>query len=400
MKYKMQRKYIYEAYDSSIAARGDDSLEIKQVELQHLRMPLKSRFETSFGTQTTKELILVSLYTDTAIGYGECVAMPYPLYSEETIGTVWHMLERFLIPELFTEEIESPEDVSGRFARFRRNNMAKAALEGAVWDAYCKEKGISLASALGGRRSKIDVGVSIGIEPTVEEVLEKVARFLEEGYKKIKVKIKPGFDIKPIEAIRKRFGSDIPLMADANSAYTLHDIGIMKELDQFDLMMIEQPLAHDDIIDHAKLQAELRTPICLDESIHTAEDARQAIELKSCKIINVKIGRVGGLAESKKIHDLCERHHIPVWCGGMLEAGIGRAHNIAVASLPNFIIPGDTSASDRYWEQDIVTPEVSLSEPGVLAVPTGPGIGYELNRQAVEKFLIRHERFTVNTVRT
>ncbi|MFC5449917.1 o-succinylbenzoate synthase [Paenibacillus aestuarii] len=368
-------------------------MKIERVELRLLQMPLLDAFTTSFGQVKLRKLVLVSVYSEGVVGHAESVAMEYPLYNEETIETVWYILAELLIPRLLTAEITAPEDVSRLFAPIRRNNMAKAALEGAVWDAYAKQKGISLAAAIGGKKQTIDVGVSIGIEPTVDAVLKKVERFVDEGYKKIKVKIKPGFDIKPIEAIRKQFGTELPLMADANSAYSMTDLAIMKELDHYQLMMIEQPLAHDDIIDHAKLQKELSTPICLDESIHTVDDARKAIELNSCKIINIKIGRVGGLSESKKIHDLCEQHHIPVWCGGMLETGVGRAHNIAITSLPNFTIPGDTSASNRYWAEDIVTPEVALLKPGILAVPDNPGIGYEVNPSVMRKYLLREARF-------
>lgn len=366
---------------------------IERVELQHLQMPLKFRFETSFGSTTLKDFLLVSVYGDGEVGYGESVAMPDPFYNEETTETVWYMLEKFLIPRLLANPVETPEEVARLFAPIRRNNMAKSALEGAVWDLYCKQNGMSLAKALGGSRSVIDVGISIGIEPTVEEVLEKVGQYLNEGYKKIKVKIKPGFDVQLIRGIRERFGDQVPLMADANSAYTLDQIDIMKELDQYGLIMIEQPLAHDDIIDHAQLQAVLSTPICLDESIHTVEDARKAIELKSCGIINIKIGRVGGLTEAKRIHDLCEAHNIPVWCGGMVESGVGRAHNVAITSLPNFTIPGDTAAASRYWDEDIVEPGIELIAPGQLAVPDGPGIGYRLNHRAVGKYVLRSVNF-------
>lgn len=367
-------------------------MRIAQVKLTRLQMPLKSAFETSFGRETTKDFLLVTVEGDGYEGYAESVAMTAPVYNEETTDTVQYMLETFLIPQLFqavkNEQLQHPDDVSHLFKPFRRNQMAKAVLEGAVWDLYCKQQSMSLAKALGGEKAFIDVGVSIGIEPTVAEVLDKVDAFLAEGYKKIKVKIKPGFDVQLVEAIRKQFGDRVPLMADANSAYTLADIDRLKALDQYDLMMIEQPLAHDDIIDHAQLQKQLITPICLDESIHSVEDARKAIDLGSCRIINIKIGRVGGLTEAKKIHDLCQQNNIPVWCGGMLEAGIGRAHNIALTSLANFTIPGDTSASSRYWAQDIVTPEVVLAKPGMLAVPDTPGIGYDLNLEAVESFKV------------
>ena len=368
-------------------------MNIERVELQRLHMPMRFRFETSFGSTKMKDFILVSVYGDGEVGYGESVAMPDPFYNEETTDTVWYILEQFLIPRLLSAQPQTPEELGRLFAPIRRNNMAKSALEGAFWDLYCKQQGISLAKALGGNKSTIDVGISIGIEPTVEQVLEKVGKALDEGYKKIKVKIKPGFDVKVIEGIRKSFGDDVPLMADANSAYTLEQIDVLKELDQYGLIMVEQPLAHDDIVDHAKLQAAMSTPICLDESIHTVEDARKAIELGSCKIINIKIGRVGGLAEAKRMHDLCQAHGIPVWCGGMLEAGVGRAHNVAITSLPNFVIPGDTAASSRYWEEDIIEPSIELIAPGQLAVPDDPGIGYALNHKAVGKYVIRSTNF-------
>ena len=368
-------------------------MNIERVELQRLHMPMRFRFETSFGSTKMKDFILVSVYGDGEVGYGESVAMPDPFYNEETTDTVWYILEQFLIPRLLSAQPQTPEELGRLFAPIRRNNMAKSALEGAFWDLYCKQQGISLAKALGGNKSTIDVGISIGIEPTVEQVLEKVGKALDEGYKKIKVKIKPGFDVKVIEGIRKSFGDDVPLMADANSAYTLEQIDVLKELDQYGLIMVEQPLAHDDIADHAKLQAAMSTPICLDESIHTVEDARKAIELGSCKIINIKIGRVGGLAEAKRMHDLCQAHGIPVWCGGMLEAGVGRAHNVAITSLPNFVIPGDTAASSRYWEEDIIEPSIELIAPGQLAVPDDPGIGYALNHKAVGKYVIRSTNF-------
>ncbi|WP_124727915.1 o-succinylbenzoate synthase [Staphylospora marina] len=368
-------------------------MRIERVELRRIRTPMRFRFETSFGEETQKETILVSVHADGLAGYGESTAMSRPVYNEETTSTVWYVLERFLIPLLFSREISHPDEVSELFAPIRRHFMAKAALEGAVWDLWAKRQGIPLARALGGEKTAIDVGVSIGIEPTVEQVLRHVDRFLSEGYKKIKVKIKPGFDVKVIESIRKEFGDGVPLMADANSAYTLEHIDVMKELDQYGLIMIEQPLAHDDIIDHAKLQRELTTPICLDESIHTVEDARKALELESCRIINIKVGRVGGLTPARKIHDLCLERGIPVWCGGMLEMGVGRAHNIAVTSLPGFTIPGDTSASSRYFERDITIPAIELSAPGTLAIPDGPGIGYDLDEERVRRITVDHAVF-------
>ncbi|RXI96173.1 o-succinylbenzoate synthase [Anaerobacillus alkaliphilus] len=372
-------------------------MKINRVDLKQVKMPLKAPFETSFGRLTYKEMIIVTVYSEGYVGYGESVAMPFPIYNEETNGTVWSMLEEFLIPRVFETEIEHPSEVSDLFSFMKRNNMAKAALECAIWDLYSKQKSISLSEALGGKLTEIEVGVSIGIEDTVEALLLKVDQFLKEGYKKIKVKIKPGWDIEPLRAIRETFGYEIPLMADANSAYTLADIETLKKLDEFKLMMIEQPLAHDDIIDHAKLQQEISTPVCLDESIHSLDDARKAIELGSCKIINIKIGRVGGLSESIRIHDYCAQNNIPVWCGGMLEAGIGRAHNIAIASLSNFTIPGDTSASDRYWQEDIIYPEVTLSKPGIVTVPTETGIGFKVEEKIISKYVVKEcEYFSEN----
>lgn len=371
-------------------------MKLERIDLQRIKIPLNSPFETSMGVETHKECILVRAYSGEHVGFGESVAMDVPVYNEEDVDTVWYMLEKYLIPQLFKREIEHPDEVSHLFSWMRRNHMAKAALEGAVWDLYAKIQGMSLSQALGGTRTTIDVGVSIGIEPTIEKLLQRVEGFVRDGYKKIKVKIKPGFDVEPMRAIRQTFGPDVPLMADANSAYTLSDIDMLKELDEFGLIMIEQPLAHDDIIDHATLQRELKTPICLDESIHTVEDARKAIGLGSCRIINIKIGRVGGLTDAKKIHDLCQANHVPVWCGGMLEAGIGRAHNIAMASLANFTIPGDTSPSHRYFAEDIVTPWIDFAKPGVLNVPTAPGIGFDINEQAIRSALVEHKSYFAN----
>ncbi|MCT6927073.1 o-succinylbenzoate synthase [Lysinibacillus fusiformis] len=368
-------------------------MEINKISLQRIKLPLKSSFETSFGKVTEKDIIIVKVHSGDKVGFAESVAMPFPIYNEETTGTVWHMLETYLIPKLLENEIKEPKDFSELFSYIRRNNMAKAALEMAIWDLYSKQKGQTLSTALGGNRSEIEVGVSIGIENNIETLLNKVAGFLEDGYKKIKVKIKPGWDIKPLEAIRKKFGEQIPLMADANSCYSLDDLQLLKELDQFHLMMVEQPLAHDDILDHAKLQDALTTPICLDESIHSVEDARKAIEINACKIINIKVGRVGGLFEAVRMHNLCEENNIPVWCGGMLETGIGRAHNIAIASLSNFSIPGDTSASSRYFDKDIILPEVKLSKAGTIIVPEQLGIGFEVNQEFIDQLTVNQKEF-------
>lgn len=362
-------------------------ISIREVVLHRMVMRLKDPFTTSFGTFQDKEFYIIEMVDDTgASGFGESVAFSSPWYSEETVETNKHIMEQFLIPLLLESPIEHPDEVSKRFEPIRRNNMAKAALEGAVWDLYAKRNNTPLYKALGGVKQKIDVGISIGIQPSANDLVHVVEGFVKEGYKRMKVKIKPGADYEMLKEVRKHF-PDILLMADANSAYRLDDLDTLKKLDELNLMMIEQPLAHDDIVDHAKLQAALATPICLDESIHSLEDARKAVELGSCKIINIKIGRVGGLSESKKIHDYCAQQGIAVWCGGMLEAGIGRAHNIALTTLPQFVLPGDTAASSRYWEKDVIEPEVIVKD-GVIEVPDKPGIGYSINRQVLESYRV------------
>jgi O-succinylbenzoate synthase len=363
-------------------------MEITKIVLRRMNLKLKAPFQTSFGTQMEREFITVEAHSGYHIGFSECVAMSEPIYNEETLKTAWHVMEDFLIPLLYSKgSIEHPDEVTKLFEPIRRNNMAKAALEGAVWDLYAKEKNISLAKALGGTKTEIGVGVSIGIQNSLDDLLHVIDGFMQEGYQRMKIKIKPGKDVDMIGGVRKRF-PDVPMMADANSAYTLDDIEVLKALDEFNLTMIEQPLAHDDIIDHAKLQSQIKTPICLDESIHSLEDARKAIELGSCRIINMKIGRVGGLTEAKKIHDYCQSQNIPLWCGGMLESGIGRAHNIALTSLSNFLMPGDTSGSSRYWFEDIVSPEVMVSTKGTIEVPTTPGIGYEPVESIMDKYTL------------
>ncbi|MDV6378021.1 o-succinylbenzoate synthase [Sporosarcina sp. GW1-11] len=348
-------------------------MKIEKITLRRMNMTMKHPFTTSFGTIQQKDFLLATVQDEQDNeGWGESVAFTYPWYSEETTETTIHMLRDFLIPAVLGKTIEHPDEVSELFAPIRKNNMAKATIEGAVWDLYAKRRNISLTEALGGKRDRIEVGISIGIEKNVEDLLANVRGFIDEGYKRIKIKIKPGQDVEVIRAIRQQFPK-VPLMADANSAYTLDDVELLKELDQFNLMMIEQPLASDDIIDHATLQKQIQTPICLDESIHSLEDTRKAVELGSCKIINIKVGRVGGLTEAKKIHDYCAEKGIDVWCGGMLESGIGRAQNIALTTLHNFTLPGDTAGSSRYWDQDIITPEV-VAENGYITVPHESGI--------------------------
>lgn len=367
-------------------------MKLDRVILRHLQMEQKSPFSTSFGTITTKDFILVEVIDQYGIsGWGESVAFQAPWYTEETFKTNWHMLEDFLLPLAFEAPIDHPDDLHKRFSFIRKNNMAKAAIECAVWDMYAKRLHQPLSHVLGGQKKQIEVGISIGIQKSVEELLHLIDRYVSDGYRRMKVKIKPGWDVAVIAAIRERF-PDIQLMADANSAYTLKDIDMLKELDQFGLMMIEQPLGSDDIVDHAKLQAQIQTPICLDESIYSVEDTRNAIELGSCGVINVKIGRVGGLTEAVRIHDLCKEQGIPVWCGGMLEAGVGRAHNVAITTLEQFVMPGDTAGSSHYWEKDIIEPEVVV-ENGLITVPDKPGIGYEINRKMVDHYTVSSKTY-------
>lgn len=365
----------------------ENPLIIKEVMIRHLKMQLNSPFSTSFGTITDKEFLLLEVKDELGrIGWGESVAFVAPWYTEETLKTTWHMLEDFLIPLILNKEIKHPDEVGRLFATVRKNYMAKSAIEGAVWDLYAQSKNQSLTEALGGNKDKIEVGISIGIQPTIEQQIAVVNQAIKDGYKRIKVKIKPGWDVNVIRALREEF-PNLPMMADANSAYTLNDVDLLKELDKYNLMMIEQPLAHDDIIDHAILQKQIKTPICLDESIQSLEDARKAIELGSCKIINIKIGRVGGISEAKRIHDYCEDKGIPVWCGGMLESGIGRAHNIALTTLSNFSLPGDTAGSSHYWKRDIIQPEV-IVEDGYINVPKKSGIGYEPDLEVIHHYTV------------
>ncbi|MDI7743165.1 o-succinylbenzoate synthase [Lysinibacillus fusiformis] len=367
-------------------------MKIKEVTIRHLKMKLKNPFSTSFGTFVDKEFLLLEVTDERGtIGFGESVAFDAPWYNEETLKTNWHMLEDFLIPLILNKEIQHPDELGELFKGIRKNYMAKSAIEGAIWDIYVQQTNQSLAQALGGKKEKIEVGISLGIQETLEKQIEVVDKAIKDGYKRIKLKIKPGWDVEMLRILREKF-PDIPMMADANSAYTLEDVGILKQLDEFNLMMIEQPLASDDIIDHAILQKQIKTPICLDESIHSLEDARKAIELGSCGVINIKIGRVGGISEAKKIHDYCEEKGIPVWCGGMLESGIGRAHNIALTSLANFVMPGDTAGSKHYWEQDIIEPEVIVDD-GYITVPQESGTGYKANLDAIEGYTIASKTY-------
>lgn len=365
---------------------------IDKITVHHVNMRMKNPFTTSFGTEQDRSFLVLEIESEAGVtGWGECVTSSRPLYIEEFTTGAWHMLKEHLIPLVLKQTLEHPNDLQEIFAPFKRNHLAKSAIEGAVWDLYAKTKGQTLSEALGGTKQAVEVGVSLGIEDNLQDLLRNIEEKVDEGYKRIKIKIKPGKDIDVLHHVRDHY-PDIPLMVDANSAYTLDDLETLKEMDQFDLMMIEQPLMAGDLIDHATLQKEIETPVCLDESIHSYEDARQAIELGSGKIINMKIARVGGLTQAKKIHDMCVEANIPLWCGGMLEAGIGRLHNIAVASLANFTLPGDTASSSRYWEKDIINPEV-VAENGLVNVPEGIGIGHEVDRAELEKNTVKKEVF-------
>ncbi|MGG1658036.1 o-succinylbenzoate synthase [Brevibacillus sp. NRS-1366] len=362
-------------------------MKIDRVVLRKVVMPLINPFQTSFGTIKDHSFLVVEVHSEGITGYAEVTTEVAPLYNEESVGSSWHVISEFLLPMLFANQhvIEHPSQVSQLFKAIRRNNLAKSGVESAIWDLYAKQNNLTLAKLLSGEKKEIEVGVSIGIQKDVPTLLSVIEQHVDEGYKRIKIKIKPGWDLDVVRQMRERF-PDLPLMADANSAYTLNDIALFKEMDQFELMMIEQPLAHDDIVDHSILQQEIRTPLCLDESIHHVDDVRKALYLGSCRIINIKIGRVGGLHEAKKIHDYCLEHQVPVWCGGMLESGIGRAHNIAITTLSNFTLPGDTAASSRYWEQDIIEPEVEVTSRGTIIVPEKPGIGYDIIPSMLEKY--------------
>ncbi len=354
-------------------------------------MKLVTPFETSSDRLEERRIILAEVLANGVIGWGECVAGERPFYSPETTDTAWLVMRDFLWPMIKHKEVATASEVWRLMEPVRGHNMAKAALEAAIWDAEAKQKGVPLSKLLGGTREEISSGVSIGIKDTVEELAAEVRKELAAGYQRVKIKVKPGKELPQVRRLREEFPG-IKLMVDANSAYRMEDWPLLKELEQFYLMMIEQPLGWDDLYAHAELQKKLATPICLDECIHSEEHARAAILLGACKIINIKLGRVGGFTVAKKIHDICEQNGLPVWCGGMLESGIGRAHNIALSTLPNFTLPGDVTASKRYWEEDIIDPEVTVSAEGTIRVPTGPGIGFEPRRDRIEKLTVRKER--------
>jgi O-succinylbenzoate synthase len=360
-------------------------MKIERVELRVIEMELVEPFETSFGREEVRPALIISVISEGLTGWGECVAGSGPWYSYETIKTARHVLEDFLVPAVLEREFSHPEELVGLWGRVRGHPMAKAALEAAIWDLTAKAQGLPLAKLLGGVKDRIESGISIGIQPDLPTLIKTIERRLAEGYRRVKLKIKSGWDLNILRPVRERF-PEIKLMVDANAAYKLEDLPMLQKLDEYDLLMIEQPFSYDDLVDHAELQRRIKTPVCLDESIKSPEDARRALELGSCRVINIKPGRVGGILAAKQIHDLCLEREIPVWCGGMLETGIGRAHNVALASLAGFTLPNDLSASGRYWHEDLVEPEFVLNPDGTLSVPQGAGIGVEVIPERLERF--------------
>ena len=367
-------------------------MRIDRIEIRHTKMELVTSFETSMGLETQEEHIMVRVDGDGVTGWGECVVEELPLYSSETVQTAWSVLRDCLIPAVLGKTISKVEEAIALWTKFRGHRMAKAGLESALWDALAKAKGASLAKMLGGTRDRVAVGVSVGLQASREALVKKVGKHLDEGYRRIKIKIAPGRDIELVKTLRKEYPK-VLLQVDANSAYELSDIDIFRAMDDAGLLLIEQPLSYEDIYDHSKLQRELKTAVCLDESIHSLADARAALELNSCRVINIKPGRVGGFTESVAIHDYCASKKIPVWHGGMLESGIGRAGNVALASLSNFNLPGDISANQRYYREDIVEPEFVLNADSTLTVPSGPGIGVTVLMDRLDRVTVRREEF-------
>jgi O-succinylbenzoate synthase len=361
---------------------------IERLELRVLRLPLVRFFETSFGRVHDRTFMLIRLDGGGLTAWGECVADNDPYYSPETVETAWHVISHFLAPLVLGVAFDHPRDVFPALRRVRGHQMAKAAIEMAAWDLFAKQAGVPLSAVLGGTRARVAAGVSIGIQDSLGQLTDRVAAELADGYQRVKIKVKPGWDLAAVTAVRRRFGQ-VPLMVDANAAYGLEDAEHLAGLDQFGLIMIEQPLEYDDIRDHAALQRRLATAICLDESIHSVRLGRDAIDAGACRIINIKPGRVGGHAESIRLHDLCASRGVPVWHGGMLESGIGRAHNLHLSSLPNFTLPGDVAASRRYYEPDLIDPPIVVAADGTIGVPDGPGIGVHVVSDRVEQATIR-----------
>jgi O-succinylbenzoate synthase len=367
-------------------------LNLKTLELVEIGLPLKAPFETSFGTTHERRILIVRVIdADGVVGYGECTAPEAPFYNHECIESAWTVIAKFIVPMIAKDQVRCADQVSRALAPIRGNRMAIGGVEAAIWDLEAKIAGQPLWRHLGGTRSEIDCGVSIGLQSSVDVLLEKVRHEVASGYQRIKLKIKPGQDVELLKAVRHEY-PDILLSVYANSAYSLdRDVELLKELDEYDLLMIEQPLAAGDLLDHSKLQRKIKTAICLDESITCLADAKHAIELGACRIINIKLGRVGGHAEAKAIQDYAMHHQVPVWCGGMLESGVGRAHNIAMSTLPGFTLPGDVSASARYWHEDIIDPPVTVSDKGTITAPDAPSIGFSVNWERISSLTDRHE---------
>lgn len=367
-------------------------MRLTEVELSVVRLPLVRPFETSFGSIAAREFILVAARDGETTGWGECVADVDPFYSAETTATAWHVLSAYLIPAVLGRSFDTATEMTDLWPPVRGHRMAKAALEMAVWDLLARREDRPLCEVLGAAPRPIAAGVSIGIQPSVDALVARVSEELAEGYQRIKIKIKPGWDRAPVEAIRQRLGA-VPLMVDANAAYRAEDLDLLAALDQFDLMMIEQPLDYDDLVDHARLQAAIGTPVCLDESITGPKAAADALGLGACRVINIKPGRMGGLGPSMAVHDLAGRAGIAVWHGGMLESGIGRSHNLHLSTLPGFSLPGDVAASRRYFEPDLIDPPIEVAADGTVAVPPGPGIGVEPVPERLRSATLRSERF-------
>lgn len=370
-------------------------MRVEAITLREVRMPLKYFFETSFGRSEGRRVLLVTAHCEGVDGWAECVAGDGPFFSYEWIDTAWATIREFLAPSLIGVDFIRAGDSADAMSKVRGHNMAKAALENALWDAEAKQKQSPLWQLLGGTLREINCGVSIGIQNSHEQLLEKIATELAAGYQRIKIKVKPQWDFDVLAKIRARW-PEILLSCDANSAYGTTNPLNLRKFDEFNLLMVEQPLWDDDIFRHANLQRLLKTAICLDESIRNVRDAEEAAELRACRIINIKVGRLGGFSEAIAVHDVCERNKIPVWCGGMLETGIGRAHNIALSTLPNFRLPGDVSASKRYWAEDIVEPEIEVTPRGTIPVSNTPGTGYQIKKELIEKLTVRTETVRSN----
>jgi O-succinylbenzoate synthase len=363
-------------------------MKIEAFTIREIQMPLVHFFETSFGRTTGRRILLVTAHCEGINGWAECVAGENPFYSPEWIETAWPTMIEYFVPALVGRSLAQARESVVHMNPVRGHRMAKAAVENALWDAEAKQKQQPLWELLGGARREIACGVSIGIQDSIEQLLDKIAIEVAAGYRRIKVKVKPGWDVSVLERIRSRW-PDILLSCDANSAYRLDQVEHLRKFDQFNLLMVEQPLWNDDIYFHGRLQKQLNTKICLDESIRNARDAEAAVDLGACGIINIKVGRVGGFTEAKSIHDVCQSRGIPVWCGGMLESGVGRMHNVALSTLPNFRLPGDVSASKRYWKEDIIDPEVEVSPEGMITVRDEPGTGYNVREDLIEKLTVR-----------